>query len=45
MIVALFTVVGAVQMYFWAFKKHKRYIKEFGSRYPRGRKVLIPFVL
>ena len=39
-----FTVVGAVQMWFWALKKHQRYKKEFGKDYPK-RKVLIPFVL
>jgi len=39
-----FTVVGAVQMWFWAVKKHKIYRKEFAN-YPKGRKVLIPFVL
>nr|KAJ3421715.1 3-oxo-5a-steroid 4- dehydrogenase [Polyrhizophydium stewartii] len=41
----IFTVAGAVQMYLWAVKKHKRYIKEFGDKYPRKRKILIPFVL
>jgi len=38
-----FTVVGAVQMFFWAKKKHYRYRKEF-STYPKSRKVLIPFI-
>jgi len=40
----VFTVVGAVQMWFWAVKKHKNYRKEFPN-YPKGRKVLIPFIL
>jgi very-long-chain enoyl-CoA reductase len=40
----LFTVAGAVQMYFWAVKKHARYIKEFPD-YPKKRKILVPFVL
>ncbi|OAJ43587.1 hypothetical protein BDV3_002068 [Batrachochytrium dendrobatidis] len=40
-----FTIVGAVQMYFWAVKKHKRYIKEFGDKYPRRRKILIPYII
>jgi len=39
----LFALAGAVQMWFWAVKKHKQYRKEFPD-YPR-RKVLIPFVL
>jgi len=39
-----FTVVGAVQMWFWALKKHKIYRKEFPN-YPKRRKILIPFVL
>lgn len=38
-----FTIVGAVQMALWAIKKHKAYRKEFPN-YPRGRKILIPFV-
>ncbi|KAJ3087400.1 3-oxo-5a-steroid 4- dehydrogenase, partial [Physocladia obscura] len=41
----LFTIVGAVQMYLWAVKKHKRYRKDFGDSYPKNRKILIPFVL
>ncbi|KAI8914893.1 3-oxo-5-alpha-steroid 4-dehydrogenase-domain-containing protein [Powellomyces hirtus] len=40
-----FFIVGAAQMYAWAVKKHIRYKKEFGSKYPRNRKVLVPFVL
>lgn len=39
-----FTIVGAVQMWFWAIKRHRRYKKEF-SEYPKDRKVLIPFLL
>jgi very-long-chain enoyl-CoA reductase len=39
-----FTLVGGVQMYFWAVKKHKRYRKEF-KEYPINRKVLIPGLL
>jgi very-long-chain enoyl-CoA reductase len=39
----LFTVVGAVQMWFWAVKKHKQYRKDFGDKYPK-RKVMIPFI-
>ncbi|KAI9331079.1 3-oxo-5-alpha-steroid 4-dehydrogenase-domain-containing protein [Obelidium mucronatum] len=42
---AIFTAVGAIQMYLWAVKKHKRYIKDFGDEYPKNRKILIPFLL
>ena len=40
----LFYGVGAIQMYFWAIKKHKRYKKDF-KEYPKNRKALIPFIL
>jgi len=40
----LFYGAGAVQMYFWAAKKHKNYRKEFAD-YPRRRTALIPFIL
>lgn len=40
----LFLVVGAGQMLIWAIKKHKRYLKDFGDKYPRNRKVIIPYV-
>lgn len=40
----LFTIVGAVQMFFWAKNKHSRYRKEFRD-YPAERKILVPFVL
>jgi very-long-chain enoyl-CoA reductase len=39
----IFTAVAAGQMSLWAIKKHKNYKKEFGTQYPRGRKVMIPF--
>jgi very-long-chain enoyl-CoA reductase len=29
----------------WAIKKHKRYKKDFGDKYPRGRKAMIPFII
>ncbi|GAA5914465.1 hypothetical protein JCM6882_003027 [Rhodosporidiobolus microsporus] len=41
---ALFTAVAVAQMYVWALKKHRRYKKEFGDKYPRGRKVMFPFI-
>ncbi|KAH6582024.1 hypothetical protein BASA60_002183 [Batrachochytrium salamandrivorans] len=45
--VVLSLITGSifVQMYIWAVKKHKRYIKEFGDKYPRKRKILIPYLL
>jgi len=39
----VFFIVSTVQIAIWSLKKHKTYIKEFGSSYPR-RKVLFPFV-
>lgn len=43
---AVFTLVGALQMYVWAIAKHKRYLKTFGDEYKKlNRKVLIPYVL
>lgn len=38
-----FLVTGAGQMWFWAVKKHKQYKKDFPD-YPKGRKVMIPFL-
>jgi len=29
----------------WAFKKHKTYKKEFGEKYPKGRKAMLPFIV
>ncbi|BGP56307.1 hypothetical protein JCM8202_005294 [Rhodotorula sphaerocarpa] len=40
----LFTAVAVGQMYVWAVKKHRRYRKEFGAQYPRGRKAMFPFI-
>ncbi|TDL25624.1 hypothetical protein BD410DRAFT_765221 [Rickenella mellea] len=40
----IFVVVSTYQMTVWAIKKHKGYKKEFGNEYPRGRKVVIPFI-
>ncbi|GAA5871081.1 hypothetical protein JCM1840_007585 [Sporobolomyces johnsonii] len=41
---AFFTVVAVAQMYVWAVKKHRRYRKEFGDKYPRGRKAMFPLI-
>lgn len=40
---ALFFVVGTTQMYFWAIKKHQRYLKEFPD-YPTERKAMFPLL-
>ena len=41
----VFTGLAVGQMGLWAIKKHKNYKKDFGKEYPRGRKVMFPFVL
>lgn len=41
----VFTAIGFGQMYVWAVQKHRRYKREFGDRYPRNRKVMVPFLL
>jgi very-long-chain enoyl-CoA reductase len=38
----LFAATGGVQMWLWAVKKHKQYLKEF-PEYPRGRSPMFPF--
>ena len=43
-IAVLFIFAGSVLMTQWALKKHAKYKKEFGKEYPRGRKVMIPFI-
>ncbi|KAF7290518.1 S5A-REDUCTASE domain-containing protein [Mycena indigotica] len=42
---ALFTAVSFGQMLIWAQKKHSAYKKEFGDKYPRRRKAIIPYIL
>jgi len=47
---ALFTLLGIAQMWLWAKDKHKKYLREFDGKegreaYPRGRKILIPYIL
>lgn len=39
----LFMCAGAYQMLLWAQGKHRRYRKEFKD-YPRGRKIIVPFL-
>ena len=40
----LFLIVGLGTMSNWAVQKHRKYKKEFGSDYPRNRKIIIPFI-
>ncbi|KAK7018591.1 S5A-reductase domain-containing protein [Favolaschia claudopus] len=40
----LFLVVSTAQMMQWARKKNGTYKKEFGDKYPRRRKAMIPFI-
>jgi len=39
----LFALVGAGQMTVWAMDKHRAYRREF-AEYPRGRKIIFPYV-
>ncbi|CAG7945166.1 unnamed protein product [Penicillium nalgiovense] len=40
--VLLFILVGGLQMWSWAWKKEKRYRKEFGDKYKKKRAVIFP---
>ncbi|CAD8164341.1 unnamed protein product [Paramecium octaurelia] len=40
-----FTIFSFGQMLIWAKQKHRRYIKEFGDRYPRNRKAMVPYII
>ena len=41
----LFTFVSVAQMLQWALKKHRSYKKDFGDKYPKGRKAMFPFLI
>ena len=41
----VFLVVAGAQMYAWARKKEVRYRREFGSKYPKKRYVMLPGLL
>jgi len=41
----LFLIMSGVQMVLWAQKKHAAYKREFGDKYPRGRKAILPGIL
>ena len=40
-----FWFVSTAQMLDWAIKKHKRYKKDFGDKYPKHRKVMFPYFM
>lgn len=40
----LFYIVGTGTMMNWAKTKHAKYQKEFGDKYPKSRKAMIPFI-
>ncbi|CAE6425798.1 unnamed protein product [Rhizoctonia solani] len=40
----IFIIAGTTPMIIWAIKKHKAYRREFGSEYPRNRKIIVPFL-
>lgn len=40
----LFLLVGGFTMAVWAKNKHRKYKKEFGDKYPKERKAIIPFI-
>jgi len=41
----VFTLVGFLQMMVWAQGKRRNYIKEFGDKFPRRRKAIVPFLV
>ncbi|EJD42603.1 hypothetical protein AURDEDRAFT_105341 [Auricularia subglabra TFB-10046 SS5] len=41
----VFLAVASATCITWALQKHKAYKTEFGDKYPRGRKAIIPFLL
>jgi very-long-chain enoyl-CoA reductase len=43
--VLFFILVGGLQMWSWAWKKEKRYRKEFGDKYKKKRTVILPGLL
>ncbi|TIB71265.1 hypothetical protein E3Q22_02772 [Wallemia mellicola] len=42
--VAIFLLVSAGTMAKWAKKKDQNYRKEFGDKYPKSRRILIPYI-
>jgi very-long-chain enoyl-CoA reductase len=41
----IYVLVGTATVTKWALAKHKKYHKEFGEAYPKGRKALFPGIL
>ncbi|GAA99084.1 uncharacterized protein L969DRAFT_87132 [Mixia osmundae IAM 14324] len=42
--VLLFATIGVYFMSTWAVSRHKAYRRQFGDKYPRNRKILIPYL-
>ncbi|EJU04556.1 hypothetical protein DACRYDRAFT_93078 [Dacryopinax primogenitus] len=42
--VVVFLLVGGGTMTVWATQKHRAYKREFGDKYPKGRKIIFPFI-
>ncbi|KAJ5627364.1 hypothetical protein N7528_004791 [Penicillium herquei] len=42
--VLIFTLVGGVQMWSWAWKKEKRYRRDFGEKYKKKKTVLLAYI-
>ncbi|KAM3136389.1 hypothetical protein pb186bvf_011524 [Paramecium bursaria] len=40
-----FTIFSFGQMLIWAQDKHRRYKQEFGDKYPKQRKAMVPFII
>ncbi|KAK9324114.1 3-oxo-5-alpha-steroid 4-dehydrogenase-domain-containing protein [Lipomyces orientalis] len=40
----LFLIVSTVTMFLWSLKKEAQYKKEFGSKYPKNRKAMFPYI-
>jgi very-long-chain enoyl-CoA reductase len=45
MLAWLFTAVGVGAMMIWGLKKHRLYRRDFGDKYPKSRKAVIPFII
>jgi len=41
----IFWAFSSGQMLIWAQAKHRKYKKDFGDKYPKGRKAMFPFII
>jgi len=41
----VFCLFGFLQMLQWAHGKRRNYIKEFGDKFPRKRRAIVPFLM